>query len=74
MQTCPRAWGQFDRIHHNKDEGLEMGCILGLWKPRNEKQPVSDTPLIVCDPRTVDFATEAVPQEQDFVGFELGGS
>jgi len=48
------------------NEGLTCRLVLGLWKPRNHSNPVKESPLIVCDPATVDIAAEAVPQEQNF--------
>merc|ERR1712125_43705 len=49
----------------NKHPDLELGLILGLWKPRNARTPVLESPLIMCDPATVDMK-DAVPQEQVF--------
>jgi hypothetical protein len=48
-------------------EALRLKLVLGLWKPRNARNPVVDAPLVVCDPSTVDMAAEAVPQEQLFL-------
>ena len=46
-------------------EGLELGLVLGMWKPRQMANPVFDFPLIVADKSTVDMDS-VVPQRQKF--------
>lgn len=49
----------------DKHPDLELELVLGLWKPRNTRDPVCESPLIACDPRTVNIQ-DAIPQEQEF--------
>ena len=47
------------------DPELELGLILGLWKPRNESNPVHDYPLFVGDASTFESG-DYVPMYQKF--------
>ena len=43
---------------------LELGMVLGLWKPR--VAIVRDHPLVVLDASSCNVTEEAAPQEMDF--------
>jgi hypothetical protein len=45
-------------------EGLEMKMVLGLWMPREMRNPVHDYPLVLGDASTFEFE-DVVPQMTD---------
>mmetsp|Transcript_2973 Transcript_2973/g.9927 ORF Transcript_2973/g.9927 Transcript_2973/m.9927 type:complete len:311 (-) Transcript_2973:236-1168(-) len=53
------------------DPNLELKHVLGLWKPRNTKNPVYDHPLFCLDATTL-AAEDAVPQYQRFTTIAEG--
>lgn len=53
------------------EEKLELGMVLGVWKPRNACNPVHDYPLIVCDASTMELG-DVVPQYQQFEHIKEG--
>jgi len=52
------------------DDGLELGMVLGLWKPR-QANPTYDYPLFMCDASTLS-KDDCIPQYQRFENISAG--